>query len=161
VLRRRQKLVVTSAAVLGSFLGAVTMTAPAMASTHPGTARPASGTGTNIDQKHVGSSLCDGNQWGYCLWYSPNETGAVWGSIKQMTVGTIIATYPDDGRAGQGKPVRNDAASMGDNSVNCNTTTWVGTNYTGDFNWLKPGWEGNLTGSLRNNEASISSNNCT
>jgi hypothetical protein len=134
-------------------------THPAVASTHPATtAQPA--TSTNIDQTYVGASLCDGHQWYYCLWYSQGETGAVWGAI-QMGYGTIIATFPDDGQLGQGKPVRNDAASMGNNSVNCNVTTWVSPNYTGAFNWLKPGWEGNLTSNLHNNEASISANNCT
>jgi|ERR1022692_206074 Peptidase inhibitor family I36 len=160
MLRRRQKLVVTSAAVLGTFLGTVTMTAPAMASTHPATARPAA-TGTNIDLGFEGETGCDAaiHRWHYCLWYSQNLGGAMWGT-NQQTFGTIIATYPSNG-TGAGKPVRNDAASMADNTPNCNVTTWVDTNYTGDFNWLKPMFWGNLTSTLHNNEASISYNNCS
>jgi hypothetical protein len=159
MLRRRQKLVVTSAAVLATVFGAGAMAAPAMASTHPGTVRPASGTGTNISTLGMNGNSCHNAGWKYCLYYQQNLGGAYWGT-KQQTFGTIIATYPDDGLAGQGKPVRNDAASMVNNTPDCNVTTWVDPNYTGDFNWLWPTFWGNLTSTLHNNEASISYNTC-
>ena len=158
MMKRRQGLLVTSAAVLGTFFGAGAITAPAMASTHPATtARP--DTSTNIDKAFEGESGCSSGSWAYCLWYGQNIGGAMWGTTQQR-FGTIIATFPNNG-AGAGKPVRNDAASMADNTSDCNVTTWVDPNYTGAFNWLEPGWWGNLTSNLRNNEASISYNSCS
>ena len=138
MVKRRQRLLVTSAAVLGTFLGAGAMTAPAMASTHPAvasthpatTAQPA--TSTNIDKGYEGESGCSIGGWAYCLWYSQNIGGAMWGT-NQQSFGTIIATFPNNG-TGAGKPVRNDAASMADNTADCN---------------------------LHNNEASISYNDCS
>jgi hypothetical protein len=158
MIKRSHKLLVTSAAVLGVFLGAGAIAVPATASTRPATALPA--VGTNIDQAFEGETNCNVGRWHYCLWYSQNTNGAIWGT-NQQRFGTIIATYPDGGAPGAGKPVRNDAASMADNTSNCNVTTWVDRNYMGDFNWLEPMWWGNLTSSLRNNEASISYNNCS
>ena len=156
-MMRRQRLLVTSATVLGTFFGAVAMTAPAMADTHPA---PASATGTNISAGEItNSSPCRLRGWQYCLYYQQNLGGAYWGT-NQQTFKTIIATYPDDGLAGQGKPVRNDAASMANNTPNCHVTTWVYPNYVGDFNWLLPTYWGNLTSTLHNNEASISYNTC-
>jgi hypothetical protein len=152
---------VTSAAGLGTFLGAGVMTASAMASTNPATAaRP--DTSTNIDKGYEGESACAIAGWKYCLFYLQNFNGAVWGT-NQKTIGTITGTFSDEypDVAGAGDPVRNDAASMADNTDNCNVTTWVYPNYTGAFNWLEPMWDGNLTSSLRNNEASISYNNCS
>ena len=154
----RQRLLVTSAAVLATVFGAGAMAAPAMASTHPATARPAY-TGTNISYEYEGNSGCANANWKYCLYYQQNLGGAYWGT-NQQTFKTIIATYPDDGLAGQGKPVRNDAASMANNTPNCHVTTWVYPNYVGDFNWLLPTYWGNLTSTLHNNEASISYNTC-
>ena len=126
MIKRRQRLLVTSAAVLGTFLGAGAMTAPAMASTHPATtAQP--DTSTNIDGVYYngdnGVLACLSHNWYYCLWYSPNQAGAEWGS-QVSSYKTITATFPDNG-AGAGKPVRNDAASMADNTSDCNVTTWV------------------------------------
>lgn len=134
------------------------MTVPAMASTHPGTTAQAA-TGTNIDKGFEGETGCGAARWHYCLFYSPNVATAMWGT-NQQNFGTITATFPNNG-TGAGQPVRNNAASMADNTGNCNVTTWVYPNYTGDFNWLEPMWWGNLTSTLRNNEASISYNNCS
>jgi hypothetical protein len=131
LIKRRQGLLVISVAVLGTFLGAGAMTAPAMASTHPAvasmrtTAAPAA-TGTNIDSVYHngdnGTFACGDHPWYYCLWYSPNYTGAEWGS-QVSSYKTIIATFPDNG-TGEGTPVRNNAASMGDATEGCNVTTW-------------------------------------
>jgi hypothetical protein len=164
MIKRHQRLLVTSAAVLGTFLGAGAIAAPAMASTHPAvasthTTNAPAATGTNIDKAFEGESGCSAGRWHYCLFYLQNIAGAMWGT-NQQNFGTIIATFPNNG-SGAGNPVRNDAASMADNTGNCNVTTWVYPNFTGDFNWLKPMFWGNLTSNLRNNEASISYNNCT
>jgi hypothetical protein len=159
-MKRRQRLLVTWAAVLGALFGAGALTAPAMASTHPATAAAAA-TSTNIDQGFEGETSCAAQRWHYCLFYSQNTYGAWWGT-NQRTFGTITATYPTNlPNPGAGQPVRNNAASMADNTENCNVTTWVYPNYTGAFNWLKPMYWGNLTSNLRNNEASISYNNCS
>lgn len=161
MLRRCQKLVVTSAAVLATVFGAGAIATPAMASTHPPAARPAAtGIGTNISTFGGFDNSCRDSGWDYCLYYQQNLGGAFWGT-KQQTFKTIIATYPDDGLAGQGKPVRNDAASMVDAMAFCNVTTWVSPGYVGDFNWLFPTFWGNLTSTLHNNEAAISYNSCT
>jgi hypothetical protein len=158
MIKRRQRILVTSAAVLGTFLGAGAIATPAMAGTHTA-ASTQRATGTLIDQAFEGESGCSAARWHYCLFYSPNISAAMWGT-NQQNVGTITATFPNNG-TGAGQPVRNNAASMADNTSNCNVTTWVYPNYTGDFNWLKPMWWGNLTTTLRNNEASISYNNCS
>lgn len=159
----RRRLLVTSAAVLAAVFGAGAMTAPALAGTHPAPARPAASgtnaTGTNISYGPVGNSSCRAHGWEYCLYYQQNQGGAYWGT-NQRTFGTITATFPNNG-AGHGQPVRNNAASMVDNTQTCNVTTWVYPNYVGDFNWLWPTFWGNLTPTLHNNEASISYNNCT
>jgi hypothetical protein len=158
MIKRRQRLLVTSVAVLGTFLGAAAMTVPAMASTHPAaTAQPAAS--TNIDKGFEGETGCSSGRWAYCLWYAQNVGGAMWGTNQQNT-GTITATFPNNG-SGAGDPVRNDAASMADNTPDCNVTTWVYPNYTGAFNWLEPMYWGNLTSNLHNNEASISYNSCS
>lgn len=158
-MMRRQRLLVTSAAVLGTFFGAVAMTAPAMADTHPATAKAPAYTGTNISSGLINNTSCRAHGWEYCLYYSPNLGGAYWGT-NQRTFGTITATFPNNGTGG-GKPVRNDAGSMANNTGFCNVTTWVSPNYVGDFNWLFPTYWGNLTSTLHNNEASISYNNCS
>jgi Peptidase inhibitor family I36 len=164
MIKRYQRFLVTSAAVLGTFLGAGAMTAPAMASTPPAaTAQPA--TSTNIDSVYHngdnGTFACGpkGYAWDYCLWYGPNYTGAEWGS-KVSSYKTITATFPDNG-TGEGQPVRDNAASMGNSTTGCNVTTWYSPGFTGPFNWLDAGWTGNLTASLRDNEASISYNHCS
>jgi hypothetical protein len=158
MMKRRQRLLVISTAVLGTFLGAAAMTAPAIASTHTATAvRPA--TSTNIDKGFEGETGCSAGRWHYCLFFGQNVAEAMWGTNQQNT-GTITATFPNNG-TGAGQAVRNNAASMADNIGNCNVTTWVFPNFTGAFNWLDPMWWGNLTSNLRNNEASISYNNCS
>jgi hypothetical protein len=157
---------VASAVVLGTFLGAGAIAVPAMASSHPAAARAHStvtpaATGTNIDKANESETSCLASKWKYCLFYSQNATGAVWGT-NQQNFKTIIATYPTNlPNPGAGKPVRNDAASMADATPNCNVTTWVDPNFVGDFNWLKPTFWGNLTSTLHNNEASISYNTCS
>jgi len=125
------------------------------------TAGPASAAGTNIDFYSNGAQTCanaTGSADFYCLWFSPGMTNGVWGTRNQNT-GTITASFTQGDGA-----VRNNAASMANNTSNCNVTTWVSPNFVGNFNWLHRGWGGNLTSGsiqLRNNEASINANTCT
>ncbi len=120
------------------------------------------GSTTNIDQWTPGNT-CSNAGFQFCLWYAQGQGtgGAGWGG--RGSVGTISGTFTIGGssQAGYGQAVRNNAASMTNVTSNCNVTVWVSPNYTGDFNWLHPDKAGNLTSNLRNNEASISANNCT
>lgn len=85
----RQRLSVTSAAVLATVFGAGAMAAPAMAGTHPATARPAAAaTGTRIDYEYEGNSGCANANWHYCLYYHQNLGGAYWGT-NQQTFGSV------------------------------------------------------------------------
>lgn len=96
-----------------------------------------------------------------CLYYSPGLTGGSWRPGGTSYSNLSGYTFSN------GKAVRNDAASMGNYTINCNVTTWISPGFTGpygdwrDDNWLHPGHAGNLNGYLRNNEASINVNNCT
>lgn len=125
------------------------------------TAGTASAAGTNIDFYSNGAQTCfnaTGTADIYCLWFSPGMINGVWGTKNQNT-GTITANFTQGDGA-----VRNNAASMANNTSNCNVTTWVSPNFVGDFNWLHRGDGGNLTSGsipLRNNEASINANTCT
>ncbi len=128
-----------------------------------GLAAPANAaTGSNIDQ-WTPTSTCLNSPYLYCLWFGQgNGTGgAGWGSTA-MDTSTISGTFfiGCPGKSGCGQSVRNNAASMSNGTINCNVTTWVSPRSGGDWNWLDPSWGGNLTSSLRNNEASISANNC-
>ena len=111
----------------------------------------------------VPGSTCSSAGHQFCLWYAQGKGtgGAGWGSSG--SVGTISGTFTigGSGAAGYGQAVRNNAASMTNATTNCNVTTWYSPNYTGAFNWLSPDEGGNLTSNLRNNEASISANNCS
>lgn len=123
-------------------------------------ASPASASGTNINYYSSGWSNCANHNPNdfYCLWYSPGLLNGVWGSTAAGT-STISGSFTD----GDGG-VRNNAASMADDTSNCHVTTWVYPGYTGDFNWLNAFWGGNLTSGsipLRNNEASINTNTCS
>jgi hypothetical protein len=151
-------------AVLAAAGSGTAIAAPAVASS-----------GVNIDssgvtsqQYEAGYADCEDEEimnrtLPYCLFYSQGFGSLVWGS-RSANVGTISGNFDYTNGTSSSYPVRNDAASMIDISSNCNVTTWVSPNYTGDWNWLKPASGGNLSqGSipLRNNEASISENNCT
>jgi Peptidase inhibitor family I36 len=124
--------------------------------------QPSCGGTTKIDS-WVPGSTCSSAGHQFCLWYAQGKGtgGAGWGSSG--SVGTISGTFTIGGssQAGYGQAVRNNAASMTNATSNCNVTVWVSPNYTGAFNWLSPDHGGNLTANLRNNEASISANNCT
>ena len=119
------------------------------------------GSGSNINS-WVPGSTCSAAGHQFCLWYAQGKgTGCRLGGSG--SIGTITGTFTigGSGAAGYGQAVRNNAASMTDATTNCNVTVWVSPNYTGDYNWLSHQEGGNLTSNLRNNEASISANNCT
>lgn len=123
-------------------------------------ASPASASGKNINFYSSGYTNCQNHNPNdfYCLWYSPGLLNGVWGSTAAGTR-TITGSFTQGDGA-----VRNNAASMANDTINCHVTTWVSPGYTGDYNWLNALWGGNLTSGsipLRNNEASINTNNCT
>ncbi|RKS68072.1 hypothetical protein BZB76_6315 [Actinomadura pelletieri DSM 43383] len=143
----------------------VALVAPALALV---SAPPAIAAGANINAGNINPDFCGKYM---CLYYSPNLRGSGSGISD---VGHYPKAEPDlswytfynmnRGGAGHNQPVRNNAASMGNSTTNCNVTTWVYPNWGGNFNWLHKRKWGNLTeGSvlLRNNEASIGANTCT
>ena len=113
-------------------------------------------TGANIDQWR--STWCVNSSHWFCMYYSPDGQGGSYYS-NQESIANLSGHYFSNG-----DPVRNDAASIGNGAANCPLTTWVYTDFTGDWNWVHGGYGGNLTSSppLRNNEASIklTASNC-
>ncbi|GLY79257.1 hypothetical protein [Actinoallomurus iriomotensis] len=96
---------------------------------------------------------CNGSSSPGCLYYSPNGTGGIYVSNKYIS---NLSGEEFVYGAGDGLPVRNNAASIGNNTTNCGSTTWVNINAGGDWNWTPSGRGGNLTSpGLRNNEASF------
>ena len=145
------------AAVCGSLAGAAILAAGIV------TMAPAHATG--IDQFDTGGSRCGAvnPNWAFCLWYSPNMDGGIWGSTGDIS--TISGNFGNggDGTAGDGALVRNDAASAAMNvnsgqNYTCSRSgvfIWVYPGYTGSYDSLNDWYGGNLTSGLRNNEASI------
>ena len=119
-------------------------------------------TSTNISSWTPGST-CSNAGHQFCLWYAQGQGtgGAGWGSSGSVSTISGTFTIGGSGAAGYGQAVRNNAASMTNVTTNCNVTTWYSPGYTGAFNWLSPDKGGNLTSNLRNDEASISANNCS
>ncbi|MET8742707.1 hypothetical protein [Streptomyces sp. NPDC004728] len=120
----------------------------------------AGATATNID---TWSSFWQPCGTYMCLYYSPNLTNASWtpsGTSDSDLSGNKFADH-GTGSAGAGQVVRNNAASMGNNTINCHVRVFYSTRFTGDSNWLHAGYAGNLNGDLRNEDASIRVENCT
>ncbi len=110
-----------------------------------------------IDQFNTGGSRCEtdlGTTPSWCLWYSQNMDGGV--LTHSYDISTLSENFGNGGygTAGVGDPVRNDAASMGNNNGGC-LYTYVSPGYVGNDNGLEGWYGGNLTSGLRNNEASI------
>ncbi|MEU2131241.1 hypothetical protein [Streptomyces sp. NPDC018352] len=120
----------------------------------------AGATSTNID---TWSSFWQPCGTYMCLYYSPNLTNASWTPSGTSDSDLSDNTFKNHGTgsAGTDKVVRNNAASMGNNTVNCHVTTFYSPRFKGDSNWLHAGRAGNLTSGLRNNEASIRVDSCT
>jgi hypothetical protein len=164
VKRPRIRALGIAVAALAAVGSGTAIAAPAMASSGANINR----NGVTAQQYQSGFANCvamenNSGTLPYCLFFSQGFGSLVWGS-RSKNVGTISGNFEDTNGVTSSHPVRNDAASMIDISTNCNVTTWASPNFTGDFNWLGPSNGGNLTqGSipLRNNEASISENNCT
>lgn len=56
---------------------------------------------------------------------------------------------------GLNQKVADNAGSMANSTSNCTVDTYVYGNFTGNYDHLSPGWAGNLSGDLHNNEGSI------
>ncbi|MGW2106321.1 hypothetical protein [Streptomyces sp. NPDC001948] len=121
---------------------------------------PTAGASTNID---TWSSFWQPCGTYMCLYYSPNLTNASWtpsGTSDSDLSGNKFANH-GTGSAGAGQVVRNNAASMGNNTTNCRVAVFYSTGFKGDANWLHAGHAGNLNGDLRNENASIRVDSCT
>jgi hypothetical protein len=157
---RTGKVTLASLSAAGlAVTGSVALAGPANAST-----------GKNIDYYPAGWYNCYEHSASdfYCLWYHPGLTGGVWGTTSSYVKcldpgGGASGCITADFTAGDGE-VRNNAASMADDTSNCHVTTWVSPGRVGDWNWLYSSWGGNLTSTsslpLRNNEASIDYDTC-
>jgi|SwirhisoilCB2_FD_contig_31_17241617_length_1042_multi_8_in_0_out_0_1 hypothetical protein len=91
------------------------------------------------------------NYTGYfgCLYYSPNGSGGIFGA------NSYVPSLLNGQRFSDGHVVADDAASIGNYTANCGSTTWVYPNAGGDWNWVPHGRGGNLNSYLRNNEESF------
>ncbi len=153
VLSRKKVALYGTLAGVAILTGGLAATAPAKA--------------TSINQFNTGGGRCGNynSKYAFCLWYSPNMDGGVWGASG--SVKTISATFANggDGTSGVGDSVRNDAASAA-NNINAGVTytctpgvngvfIWVYPSYTGSYDSLQEWYGGNLTSDLRNNEASV------
>ncbi|HEY9438575.1 MAG TPA: hypothetical protein VIS29_07970 [Streptomyces sp.] len=120
----------------------------------------AGATSTNID---TWSSFWQPCGTYMCLYYSPNLDNASWTPTRTSDADLAGNKFADHGTgsSGAGQVVRNNAASMGNNTTNCHVATFYSTSFRGDANWLHAGHAGNLTSGLRNNEASIRVDSCT
>jgi hypothetical protein len=99
-----------------------------------------------------------------CLWYHTELNGAYWGSsgnaVDLDTSGPTFnlsnySTNPAARTQGLNQRVANNAGSMANGTSNCTVDTYVYGNFTGNYDHLSPGWAGNLSGDLHNNEGSI------
>ena len=148
----------TSAALIaaaGLVLGAAATTAPR-----------ASASETVINDWLLGSHCytSSGNNDYMCLWYHTELNGAYWGTsgnaVDLDTSGLTFdlsnySTNPAARTQGLNQRVANNAGSMANGTSNCTVDTYVYGNFTGNYDHLSPGWAGNLSGDLQNNEGSI------
>jgi hypothetical protein len=97
----------------------------------------------------------NGTQVWICLYYSTDANGAIYMGEGSSAESAINGTFRADsfGSAGAGQGVRNNAASM-ENPTWCTDAVYVSPSYLGDANFVPAGRGGNLTWTLRNNEAS-------
>ncbi|MER8088870.1 peptidase inhibitor family I36 protein [Streptomyces sp. NPDC058316] len=138
----------------------VAATVAAVSAAALGLAPTAGATSTNID---TWSSFWQPCGTYMCLYYSPNLTNASWtpsGTSDADLSGNKFGNH-GTGSAGAGQVVRNNAASMGNNTTNCHVTVFYSPSFKGDSNWLHAGHAGNLNTRLRNNDASIRVDSCT
>lgn len=108
---------------------------------------------------------CFDNSGGYmCLWYHQGLDGAYWATegtpidldSSRLTFGySNYSVIPSERTQGLNQVVANNAGSMADGTSNCTVDTYVYGNFTGNYDHLSPGWAGNLSSGLHNNEGSI------
>jgi hypothetical protein len=146
----------TSAALIaavGLVLGTAATTAPR-----------ASASETVINDWLLGSHCYTGAQGYMCLWYHTELNGAYWSAsgtaIDLDTSGLTFnlsnySTNSAERTQGLNQKVANNAGSMANSTSNCTVDTYVYGNFTGNYDHLSPGWAGNLSGDLHNNEGSI------
>ncbi|MFF7356683.1 MULTISPECIES: hypothetical protein [Streptomyces] len=100
-----------------------------------------------------------------CIYYSPGlQNGCFKADDDVPDLLAVRFSNCGTGTAGVGQVVGNNGASMGNRTNLCNVTAWYHANYTAPSyayeNWLGPGWSGNFTSTLRNNERSVNINSC-
>ena len=146
----------TSAALIaavGLLLGAAAATAPR-----------ASASETVINDWLLGVHCFTGAQSFMCLWYHTELNGAYWaasGTAIDLDSSDLTfnlsnySTNPADRTQGLNQRVANNAGSMANATSNCTVDAYVYGNFTGNYDHLSPGWAGNLSGDLHNNEGSI------
>ena len=125
------------------------------------TATPARAQDINIDTWRQATCSFDG--YLLCLWYHPGQGtgGAGWGTnVPAFDIDNANPPYffldgsPNNDGYHQG--VRNNAGSMSNGSTNCLDYAFISPAYSGNpDNVLGPGWGGNLSPELHNNEASV------
>ena len=151
-VRRRSAALVAAA---GLVLGSAAATAPR-----------ASASETVVNDWLLGSHCftSSGDNDYMCLWYHTELNGAYWGTagtaVDLDTSGLTFnlsnySTNPAARTQGLNQKVANNAGSMANGTSNCTVDAYVGGNFTGNYDHLSPGWAGNLSGGLHNNEGSI------
>jgi hypothetical protein len=102
--------------------------------------------------------------WYACLWYHTELDGAYWamtGTSQDLDSShatfnfSNYSTNAAERTQGLNQIVANNAGSMADGTSNCTLDTYVYGNFTGNYDHLSPGWAGNLSSGLHNNEGSI------
>jgi hypothetical protein len=83
-----------------------------------------------------------------CLYYSQQGAGGIMSADDYIS--NLGGLHFSDGNN-----VWHNAASIGNYTTNCGSTTWQGTSASGDFNWVSATRGANLNSYLRNNEASF------
>lgn len=108
-----------------------------------------------------GSPRCVNSPYKYCLWYSPNSGGSMWGSawIHTPDINYTSAYLFRTAGAGQGQYVRNNAASFA-SGVTCSATVYYYTNFRGPSQTVGGGQGASLNPTMRNEDASIQLTNC-
>jgi hypothetical protein len=150
VIRRRSAAFI---AAVGLVLGATATTAPR-----------ASAGETVINDWLLGYHCYAGAEGYMCLWYHTELNGAYWsasGTAVDLDASDLTfnlsndSTNSADRKQGLNQRVANNAGSMANSTTNCTVDTYVYGNLTGNYDHLSPGWAGNLSADLHNNEGSI------
>lgn len=131
----RKWIVRAAVAAVAVFGGVVALSAPASAYT-----------GWKVDSWY---DHCNYTGYYGCLYYSPNGAGGIFGANSYVPDLTLGQRFSD------GHIVADDAASIGNYTTNCGSTTWTLPHAGGDWNWVPHGRGGNLNSALRNNEESF------